>query len=62
MERVLKGAPWTFNIHILMLYKFGKGEDPSRVPLIFAFFWVQIHDVLIGFFSEALARQMGDFT
>ncbi|KAH1056734.1 hypothetical protein J1N35_034799, partial [Gossypium stocksii] len=30
LERVLKGSPWTFNNHLLMLYHLGKGEDPLK--------------------------------
>ncbi|MBA0739311.1 hypothetical protein Gogos_012595 [Gossypium gossypioides] len=61
MERVLKGSPWTFNNHLLVLYKLQWGEDPLKVPLIFTPFWVQIHDIPIGFFSENLAVQLGNF-
>ncbi|PPR94804.1 hypothetical protein GOBAR_AA25865 [Gossypium barbadense] len=35
MERVIKGSPWTFNNHLLVLYKLQWGEDPLKVPLIF---------------------------
>ncbi|MBA0793528.1 hypothetical protein Gohar_017928 [Gossypium harknessii] len=61
MERVLKGLPWTFNNHLLLLIKLGRGEVPLKVPLIFTPFWVQIHDVPIGLFSEKLAIQLGNF-
>ncbi|MBA0769187.1 hypothetical protein Gotri_017948, partial [Gossypium trilobum] len=45
MERVLKGLPWTFNNHLLILSNLNRGEDPLKIPLIFVPFWVQIHDV-----------------
>ncbi|KAK5818503.1 hypothetical protein PVK06_023443 [Gossypium arboreum] len=38
-----------------------EGEDPLKVPLIFAYFWIQIHEVSSRFRNEALARQLGDF-
>lgn len=41
MDRVLKGSPWTFNNHLLLLHHLKKGEDPLKVPLIFTIFWVQ---------------------
>ncbi|MBA0615717.1 hypothetical protein Godav_015832, partial [Gossypium davidsonii] len=28
MERVINGAPWTFNNHLLILHKLKGGEDP----------------------------------
>ncbi|MBA0805993.1 hypothetical protein Gohar_005470 [Gossypium harknessii] len=61
IERVLTGLPWTFNNHLLLLNKLVRGEDPLKVPLIFTPFWVQIHDVPIGLFSEMLAIQLGNF-
>ncbi|KAG8501249.1 hypothetical protein CXB51_003414 [Gossypium anomalum] len=33
MERVLKGSLWTFNNHLLILYKLKRGEDTIRVFL-----------------------------
>lgn len=61
IDRVLKGSPWTFNNHLLILYKLKVGEDPLQVPLVFTPFWVQIHEVPIGLYSENLATQMGNF-
>ncbi|MBA0655467.1 hypothetical protein Goklo_007947 [Gossypium klotzschianum] len=61
LERVLKGSPWTFNNHLLVLYKLQWREDLLKVPLILTPFWVQIHDVPIDFFSENLAMQLGNF-
>ncbi|MBA0653420.1 hypothetical protein Goklo_020599 [Gossypium klotzschianum] len=42
------------------------GKAPSfasslQVPLFFAEFWVQIHNLSGGFTSEGMARQLGDF-
>ncbi|MFQ6669008.1 hypothetical protein Gotur_034431 [Gossypium turneri] len=61
LERVLKGSLWTFNRHLLLVHHLEDGEDSLKVSLIFSNFWVQIHDVPPGYFSEALTRQMGDF-
>ncbi|KAK5832853.1 hypothetical protein PVK06_016656 [Gossypium arboreum] len=61
MERVLKGSPWTFNNHLLLLHALKWGEDPLKVPLVLSPFWVQIHDVPVGFFYEALAKKLSDF-
>ncbi|MBA0590439.1 hypothetical protein Gorai_019144 [Gossypium raimondii] len=61
MERVVNETPWTFNNHFLMIHCLEKGEDSLKAPLIFAYFWIQIHDVPQGFRSEAMARQLGDF-
>ncbi|MBA0737116.1 hypothetical protein Gogos_010592, partial [Gossypium gossypioides] len=61
MEIVIKGSPWTFNNHLLVLHKLQWREDPLRVLLISASFWVQVHDVSISFYSENLAIQLGNF-
>ncbi|KAH1032481.1 hypothetical protein J1N35_044655 [Gossypium stocksii] len=37
------------------------GENLLKIPLILTSFWVQIHDVPTGFFSEILAKKLGDF-
>ncbi|MBA0756262.1 hypothetical protein Gogos_021036 [Gossypium gossypioides] len=57
MDMVLKGSPWTFNNHLLILYKLKVVEDPLQVPLVLSPFWVQIHDVQIGLYFENLATQ-----
>ncbi|MBA0702817.1 hypothetical protein Goari_027035 [Gossypium aridum] len=61
MERVLKGLPWTFNNHLLILSKLKRGEDPLKIPLVYAPFWVQIHDVPIVLFYENLAKLLRNF-
>ncbi|MBA0798010.1 hypothetical protein Gohar_008649 [Gossypium harknessii] len=61
MERVLKGSHWTFNNHLLILYKLQWGEDSMQVPLALTPFWVQIHEVPIGLYSESLAVNLGNF-
>lgn len=42
-----------------MLHQLEKEEDPLKVLLIYAKFWVQLYDEF--FFSEAIGRQMGGF-
>ncbi|MFQ6624941.1 hypothetical protein Gotur_004514, partial [Gossypium turneri] len=61
LERVIKGSPWTFNNHLLILHKLKRGEDPLKKPLIYSPLWVQIHNVPIGFVLENLAIQLWNF-
>ncbi|MBA0842187.1 hypothetical protein Goarm_002031, partial [Gossypium armourianum] len=61
MNRVLKGSPWTFNNHLLVLYKLELGEDPLQIPLVLTPFWVQIYNIPTGLFSDSLAVQLGNF-
>ncbi|KAH1032634.1 hypothetical protein J1N35_044808 [Gossypium stocksii] len=51
-DRVVKGSPWTFNNHLLIIVILKEGEDPMEVPLNKANFWVQIHDLLSSSFIE----------
>lgn len=61
LERVIKGSPSTFNNHLLILHKLQRGEDPLKVSLIYSPLWVQLYNVPIGFVSENLAIQLGNF-
>ncbi|KAL4361617.1 hypothetical protein GQ457_04G018150 [Hibiscus cannabinus] len=61
MLRVLDGCPWCFNNHLLLLHRIFRGEDPVLVPLDYAMFWVQLHDLPSGLVSEVMARLFGNF-
>ncbi|MBA0553787.1 hypothetical protein Golob_012936, partial [Gossypium lobatum] len=61
LERVQNGSPWTFNNHLLVLHRMVAREKPLQVPLLLVCFWVQVHELPPSFFSEQLARQLGDF-
>ncbi|MBA0548232.1 hypothetical protein Golob_019342, partial [Gossypium lobatum] len=56
LKRVLKGSPWTFNSNLMLVHHLGEREDPLKVPLIFANFWIQIHDVPPRYFFERGAK------
>lgn len=55
LERVLKGL-LTFNSHLLVFRRLEQGEDSVKVSLFYVSFWVQVHDLLMGLFSESMAR------
>ncbi|MBA0776337.1 hypothetical protein Gotri_011342, partial [Gossypium trilobum] len=38
-----------------------KGDDPNLVSLVYAEFWVQVHDLPQGFFFDCVVQQLGDF-
>ncbi|MBA0584191.1 hypothetical protein Gorai_015016 [Gossypium raimondii] len=61
LERVINGAHWTFNNHLMVFHRLEKGEDPVNVPLLFVNFWVQVHDLPKGLFSKTIARQLREF-
>lgn len=37
------------------------GMDPMEVPLLNVAFWVQVHSLPMRLFSEAMAKQFGNF-
>ena len=61
LERVMLGAPWTFNGHFLLLHPLQIGESPDEVNLLHALFWVQVHSIPMGFMSEGVGKQLGQF-
>lgn len=61
LERVKNEAPWTFNNHLLVFHRMDEGEDSPKVPLIYTWFWVQVHGVPLGFYFEGIAWQLRDF-
>ncbi|PPE00024.1 hypothetical protein GOBAR_DD02945 [Gossypium barbadense] len=61
IDRVLQGSPWTFNNHLLVFHRLMSGENLLKVFLGFLDFWVQIHDILVGYRTKSLARQFGAF-
>ncbi|KAH1131064.1 hypothetical protein J1N35_002442 [Gossypium stocksii] len=59
LERVLEGFPWTFSSHLMLVHHLGEGKDMLKVSLIFANFWIQIHDVPPKYFFKVLANKWG---
>ncbi|MBA0758204.1 hypothetical protein Gotri_021222 [Gossypium trilobum] len=51
------GAPWTFNNHFLIIHQLKEDEDPMQIPLVFAKFWVQVHDLSSG--NEEFLEDLG---
>lgn len=50
-----------FNNHLLLLQKLKEGEDPLGIPLFHATFWIQVHSLPSGTYTEAMAKQFGNF-
>ncbi|KAH1074805.1 hypothetical protein J1N35_027133 [Gossypium stocksii] len=47
--------------HLIVFYIIEKGEDLLQVPLIYAIFWVQVHNLPMSFMSKGMARQIENF-
>lgn len=61
VKRVMDGAPWSFGPHPLVLHRLRLGDIPQTVPLTHIPFWVHIHGLPVGFFSENIGKSLGDF-
>lgn len=46
---------------MLILSLLRVGDVPTQVPLFHVAFWVQVHDVPIGFMTEVVGRVLGNF-
>ncbi|KAL8548640.1 hypothetical protein ACS0TY_007795 [Phlomoides rotata] len=61
MKQIEDGSPWFFGNHLLILKRLDVGDHPLQVPLDKINFWVQIYDLPIGYFSEQIGIQLGNF-
>ncbi|MBA0853940.1 hypothetical protein Goshw_024188, partial [Gossypium schwendimanii] len=59
IDRVENGVSWTFNNHLLTIHQLKEDEDPLQIPLVTANFWVQVHDLPPGLFSEWWQNSLG---
>lgn len=61
LKRVLEGGPWSIGSHPLLVHHLKLGEISNQVPLNTLGFWVQIYNMPMGSFSEAVGRSLGNF-
>lgn len=61
MQWVLKGGPWSFDNALLVINTIKAGENPVTVPLNEVDFWIQIHGLPVGYMSEIVGKQLGNF-
>lgn len=61
MAWVQNGGPWTFDNAMLCIEPIPPGEDPTKVPLWHLNIWIQIHDLPVGYMSEMVGKQLGNF-
>jgi hypothetical protein len=65
LKKVLKGGPWFYNKHMLILGSMAEANVPSQVPLYTVPFWVQVHNIPVGSMSEKngkqIAASLGEF-
>ncbi|KAL8106742.1 hypothetical protein AgCh_023488 [Apium graveolens] len=62
MILVNTNGPWTFDGALLVLNVIKAGEDPIKVSLHEVDFWIHIHDLPVGYMSEVVGKQLGNFS
>lgn len=60
LDRVLADGPWTFNQKLLLLNMLEPGMLPDEVILTHTDMWIQAHGLSPGFFSEYIAKLIGE--
>ncbi|KAL8502936.1 hypothetical protein ACS0TY_021892 [Phlomoides rotata] len=61
LKRIMDGSPWSFGVHPLVLHQLRFGETPNLVPLDKILFWVQIHDLPMGAYTEGVGILLGNY-
>lgn len=59
LEKFVEGSPWTYDQCIFLL-KVLKPEDvPYSVELFYLPIWIQFYNLLVGYISKMLAKEVG---
>ncbi|XP_031092274.1 uncharacterized protein LOC115996968 [Ipomoea triloba] len=61
VQRILNDGPWSFEKNLLILTRFQPNISPLTMDLNRTDFWIQVHDLPMGFFPEKTAKAIGDF-
>ncbi|XP_019149859.1 PREDICTED: uncharacterized protein LOC109146661 [Ipomoea nil] len=61
IQHVLEGGPWSFENHTLVSRQIRDGVIPVTVPLGTVDMWVQVHEFPLGYTSNVILEQVGNF-
>ncbi|XP_019168528.1 PREDICTED: uncharacterized protein LOC109164448 [Ipomoea nil] len=59
LDRIISEGPWAFDQSLLVMQRVTRGMDPEMVPLTHADFWIQMHNLPVGYRSDAVVRAVG---
>lgn len=60
LKRIINGGPWTFNRKVLLLTYMAPLSNPLSDPIENIDFWIQVHDVPLGFRLERVCADVGN--
>ncbi|KAK6144583.1 hypothetical protein DH2020_021403 [Rehmannia glutinosa] len=61
IHRDESNGPWTFDNQLLLKKRLEEGEQPSKVTIFHIAMWVQVFDLPIGFMSEKVCIDIGNY-
>ncbi|XP_058783931.1 uncharacterized protein At4g02000-like [Vicia villosa] len=61
MEAALKGGPWSFGSHLLIIERVQIGVQLENIPLFHVEFWVQIHNLPAGLMLERVGKTIANY-
>ena len=61
MQTILKKGPWYFDNNLLILNTLPDNTPEQSLPLQSVPLWVRIHHVLVGFMTERVGKDLGNF-
>ena len=59
--KVINKGPWTFSNHMLIVKLLKASDQPKRIHLFHVDFWVQNHDLPIGFRYDFIGKNVGNY-
>ncbi|OMP03234.1 hypothetical protein COLO4_10561 [Corchorus olitorius] len=59
-ERVYQQGPWNFNKALLVLKNYDAFISVEEIKLEWCAFWIQVHDLPLGFMTESVGKAIGD--
>ncbi|XP_031091105.1 uncharacterized protein LOC115996104 [Ipomoea triloba] len=61
LTRVLEDGLWSFEQNLLLVKRLDENQSPLNVALTHAEFWVQVHNLPMGFMSVRVAEAVGNY-
>lgn len=61
IKRVCNGSPWSYNCKALAIARMKEGDIPRGVSLNKLDLWVQIHELRVGFMTEKVIQEVGNY-
>ncbi|CAH9106030.1 unnamed protein product [Cuscuta epithymum] len=61
INRIMADTPWSFDNNLLILSRLEATDNPMKISLSHENFWVQAYNLPMSFFTEKMAKLIGDY-